>query len=84
MALLRSLTGGTHALPIGANAPQPDPKDTRVVFVGPEPTEVELTPAELRVCLAKGHVEKVEPPAPPAPASQPDTRPDTPEAKKAK
>lgn len=73
MALLKSLTGGAHALPIRSNSPNREEREGNpgVVFVGVTPTEVALDARELRACLASGKVEEVKASDPPAEPSPP-------------
>lgn len=81
MATLKSLTGGTHALPIRSNSPDKEEREGNpgVVFVTVDPVDVELTDRELRYCIASGKVEEVKAPAPPPPA--PPSPPPPPQAK---
>lgn len=84
--ILKSLTGGTHALPIRSNSPDKEEREGNpgVVFVTVEPVDVDLTDRELRQCLASGKVAEVKAPAPPPPAPPAPPPPPPPPAPKGK
>lgn len=85
IVLIKSLTGGLHALPIRANSPQKAVRENHdtggVIFVSPEGTKLDLTAeeiAELKGCAA------VQIDAPAAAPQPPAGDTDEPDAKKKK